>query len=126
MSGQTFEPIKMLVCIVNRGEGKQVTELCTENGLSCHIQLLGKGTADSQMLSMLGLGENEKDIVIVTVAASMCSEVMAKITSRLHLGEPGRGIAFSVPFSGFALQSDSYYALAGLTPPSTASTEEAI
>lgn len=123
MNAQTFEPIKMLVCIVNRGEGKHVTELCTKKGFSCHIQLLGKGTADSQMLTMLGLGENEKDVIIITVAASLCNELMSSVVSHMHLGEPGRGIAFSIPFSGFALQSDSYYALAGLTPPTLEETD---
>ena len=60
--------------------------------------MLGRGTADSETLSLLGLGETEKDIVMLTVAFSQRDLIMNKISERMHLDELGHGIAFSIPF----------------------------
>lgn len=113
MSEQIFEPITMIFCIVNRGSGKIVTELCTKEGLSCHLLMRGRGTADNATLAMLGFGEREKDIILLSVANSRKQELMDKIAAAAHLNEPGRGIAFSVPFSSIAFQMNSYDMLAG-------------
>lgn len=72
MKNNAVEPIKLITCIVNRGDGETVTELCAREGISCSVVLRGRGTADNAMLTMLGLGESEKDIVMLhrrTVAA---------------------------------------------------------
>lgn len=113
MGTTAIEPIIFITCIVNRGEGRQVTELCTREGIFCNLLLHGRGTADSATLAMLGLGEAEKDIVILTVAQSRQDYIVKKITSALKLDEPGNGIAFSIRFSSVASQLDSYAALAG-------------
>lgn len=76
--------------------------------------LRGRGTADNAMLTMLGLGESEKDIVMLTVGQSRQGEIMEKLAVTLHLNERGKGIAFSIPFSGLASQLDSYALLAGM------------
>lgn len=114
MKNNAVEPIKLITCIVNRGDGETVTELCAREGISCSVVLRGRGTADNAMLTMLGLGESEKDIVMLTVGQSRQGEIMEKLAVTLHLNERGKGIAFSIPFSGFASQLDSYALLAGM------------
>ena len=73
----------------------------------------GRGTADSETLTLLGLGESEKDIVMLTVAESKSRRLIDLITKRMHLDEPGHGIAFSIPLSSFALQRNSYTSIGG-------------
>lgn len=114
MKNNAVEPIKLITCIVNRGDGETVTELCAREGISCSVVLRGRGTADNAMLTMLGLGESEKDIVMLTVGQSRQNEIMEKLAVTLHLNERGKGIAFSIPFSGLASQLDSYALLAGM------------
>ena len=114
MKNNAVEPIKLITCIVNRGDGETVTELCAREGISCSVVLRGRGTADNAMLTMLGLGESEKDIVMLTVGQSRQAEIMEKLAVTLHLNERGKGIAFSIPFSGHASQLDSYALLAGM------------
>lgn len=114
MKNNAVEPIKLITCIVNRGDGETVTELCAREGISCSVVLRGRGTADNAMLTMLGLGESEKDIVMLTVGQSRQGEIMEKLAVTLHLNERGKGIAFAIPFSGLASQLDSYALLAGM------------
>ena len=96
MKNNAVEPIKLITCIVNRGDGETVTELCAREGISCSVVLRGRGTADNAMLTMLGLGESEKDIVMLTVGQSRQGEIMEKLAVTLHLNERGKGIAFSI------------------------------
>ena len=45
MKNNAVEPIKLITCIVNRGDGETVTELCAREGISCSVVLRGRGTA---------------------------------------------------------------------------------
>ena len=118
MSG--YEPIKFIMFIVNRGEGKRIQEFCSTEGLYGHLLLRGRGTADNETLALLGIGEREKDVFIVTAAASRAASVMERIAELLHFDKPGTGIGFSIPFTSLALQLNSYYAMAGLPDPDSA------
>ena len=42
MKNNAVEPIKLITCIVNRGDGETVTELCAREGISCSVVLLGR------------------------------------------------------------------------------------
>lgn len=110
-----FEPIKLIVYIVNRNDGQLIEEICTRSGIYGHLMLRGRGTADNSTLTLLGLGETEKDIVFVTVARSRIDELMQKVSKKLELDKPGRGIAFSIPLSSVASQFNTYAAFAGKT-----------
>ena len=114
MKNNAVEPIKLITCIVNRGDGETVTELCAREGISCSVVLRGRGTADNAMLTMLGLGESEKDIVMLTVGQSRQGEIMEKLAVTPHLNLRVLCFAFSIPFSGLASKLDSYALLAGM------------
>ena len=56
MSGQK---IKCLVIIVNRDKGEQVAELCRSYQLYFTYGILALGTAGSDLLDYLGIGETD-------------------------------------------------------------------
>jgi len=60
---------------------------------------LGKGTAKSEILDYLGLGQTEKDVVISVVHENNVRNAMNMLKEKMHLKEPGNGIAFSIPIS---------------------------
>ena len=105
--------LKFIVCIVNRGMGDSVVHICAGENITFRIMLRGKGTADSETLHLLGIGDKDKDIVFLSVAQSRAEDVMNNISKGLELDKPGRGIAFSIPFSAIASQFSSYELLAG-------------
>lgn len=121
-----YEPIKFILFIVNRGTGRVIDEFCKNEGIYGHLLLHGRGTADNETLALLGLGEKEKDLMILTVAESRAEYVMDAVSSLLHLEQPGRGIGLSIPFSSLASQLNTYDALAGngpkLEPPGAEGT----
>lgn len=89
--------LKLLITIVNRGKGKDVVDVCRTFCMNYHISLLGTGTATSEILDYLGLGETEKDIILSAVRTEELDGLLDALTQRLKLNKPGNGIAFTVP-----------------------------
>lgn len=58
------DKITMLLSIIQRGKGAQYIKMMKEKGLYLHYQFVGYGTASSEMMDILGLGSNDKDIML--------------------------------------------------------------
>ena len=94
------EPLRLLVAIVDRGRGTVISELCQRNHVELNYICFGKGTANSEILSLLGLGSSEKDLVVSVIPDSKIPLVLSSISMRMNMQNPGRGIAFTLPISG--------------------------
>jgi hypothetical protein len=93
------QKVKLMVTIVDRGEGNRVIELCKKEYVTYHLLLMGWGTAKSEILDYLGLGETEKDIVLSVVAEDIFPGIWEMLKKEMDFGAPGNGIAFSIPVS---------------------------
>lgn len=92
----TIPRIKLLVSVVPRDKGNSLIEDCEKSCGGSKVVLRGEGTASSEMLELLGLGETEKDIVLMFVAAELANETLDFINRKMNLEEVGEGIAFTV------------------------------
>ena len=63
-NAKDLEKLKMLVTIVNRGKGGFFVDLLENFSINFQCQILGHGTADSEILDVLGLATQQKDIVL--------------------------------------------------------------
>lgn len=97
MSGQA--KIKLLAAILDRGQGEKAAELFAAEGLRLLYGVPGKGTASSEMLDYLGLGETEKELVLALLPDRMARPLLRELESKLQLSKPGKGIIFTVPLS---------------------------
>lgn len=96
---ESTKPIKLLISIVNRGKGEKVEELLQSMGITYHLICLGYGTANSDILDYLGLGETDKDIVISTVESDKIQSALDTLNNKLHFSKDGNGIAFTIPIN---------------------------
>lgn len=87
----------LVVTILDRGKGGRLADSLAEKGVSFNIVLMGRGTAKRRLLSLLGLGESEKDVLISGLPAQHADAVMDGIAETLQLAKPGKGIAFAIP-----------------------------
>lgn len=93
-------PCSLLVTIVDRGQGDKLALALAEQGAAFNLVMAGRGTAKRKMLSYLGLGDTEKDILLTRIAAPEVRRTMACLAERLQLAKPGRGVSFIIPLSG--------------------------
>ncbi|MCI8443313.1 MAG: transcriptional regulator [Provencibacterium sp.] len=98
------QKIQLMVTIVDRGRGAHVVDLYRKEKLHFNYTSLGLGTANSEILDYLGLGETEKDIVFTTIPTFQIKPVIRKASERFHLHSPGRGILFTIPMTGISGQ----------------------
>jgi len=89
--------IHMVIAIVDRGKGEKITSLYRKEGVAFHLIVLGHGTARTEMLNVLGLGETKKDTIFAFVPEGRVSPLLDLLADRMKMRYPGKGIAFAVP-----------------------------
>lgn len=92
----------LMVVIVHKGKGEKIGSLFSVQGATCNLLTLGRGTADKKMLSYLGLGETEKEILLSFVTGENARIMFRKLEDKLDLHKPDHGIAFTIPINGFS------------------------
>ena len=94
--------IMMLFSIIQRGKGVQYIKMLKDKGLFLNYQCVGEGTASSEMMDILGLGNNDKDIMLSfgTFGAidKLCGEFSKLLGSSTRYG----GIAMVISTSAFS------------------------
>lgn len=55
--------IMMIISIIERGKAKSYISMMQKNHIDFHMQSIGTGTASSEMMDILGLASNYKDVV---------------------------------------------------------------
>lgn len=97
-----MEAIKMILSIVERGQGSAMLRLYRKRYVPIHLQCAGKGTATSEIMDILGLGSSEKDVLISFAAASAAKKLFHDLDNELRGHTGGAGIVISVPISGLS------------------------
>ena len=95
-----METMKLILSIVERGQGTAMLKLYRKRHVPIHIQCAGKGTATSEIMDILGLGSTEKDVLISFSAASAAKKLLHDLDNELRGHTGGAGIVVSVPISG--------------------------
>lgn len=89
--------LRMVITIVDRGEGSKICKLFEILGAHNHQTILGYGTAPSNIYEYLGFGTIEKDIVISVVEQTVASFMLHVLEVEMDFQSPGHGIACSIP-----------------------------
>ena len=94
-----MESMKVILSIVERGQGAAMLRLYRKRYVPIHIQCTGKGTATSEIMDILGLGSSEKDVVLSFAAASAAKKLLHDLDNELRGHTGGAGIVVSIPVS---------------------------
>lgn len=91
--------VKLLIGVISKADVKDFTETVNELAVAVHFAGIAAGTARSNYLSYLGLGEIERRITMSMIPEYAEKQILKSINRRLKLYLPGKGIAFTVPMS---------------------------
>lgn len=92
--------IKLLVTIVERGQGKNMVKLYSKHGAEWHYQSTGLGTASSELLDVLGFGTAERDIIFSMSEEGRIRKLLYDLNNDLRETVQAKGIVFSVSLTG--------------------------
>ncbi len=88
----------LIVTIVMKGWGDAVIEASMKAGATGGTILFGRGIGIHEKKKILGIPvEPEKEIVLTITPPKKTDAIMSEIVRAARLGEPRRGIAFTLP-----------------------------
>lgn len=99
MSADRQNQIMMIVSIIERGRAKAYIDRLGKRGIGFHMQCVGQGTASSEMMDILGLSSNDKDIVLSYAPRRLVSALAAELTKDLSSGQGYSGLMMLLSMS---------------------------
>lgn len=88
--------LKMLVTIVDRSKTLFYTDLLEQFEVTVQMILYGKGTANSQMIDLLGLVESDKSVILSYIREDKVKDALDTLSEKFKKVKNGKGIAFTV------------------------------
>lgn len=99
---QTQERIKLIVTIVGHGQSRAAIRFYEKNHVGFHYRSLGRGTASSELLDVLGFGGTEREVIFSLAAGNLADKLMEKMKNENEETFPAKGIAFMMPLSAIS------------------------
>ena len=96
----SVSPMQLLVSIVERGKGMEVSKIYKTFHVTQHLQSAGRGTAASHLLDTLGFGTAERDIVLSIAPKDTIRQLMYYLKNEDRPELEAKGIAFTMDVSG--------------------------
>ena len=94
---QGIKKLKLLVTIVDRSKALYYTDLLEQFEINMQMDIYGKGTADRDMLSLLGLTDNDKAIILSVVREENVKDILETLAEKFEKIKNGKGIAYTIP-----------------------------
>ena len=89
----------LLFTIVNRKKGDLFADLLQGFEVNFQTILSAQGTANREALSLLGLTESEKAVIVSVIRRDRINEALALLDLKFRTVKDGKGIAYTVPMS---------------------------
>ena len=93
-----IKKLKLLFTIVDRPKGEFYLDVLSQYDVNFQTVINGTGTANSEILNMLGLNNN-KAVVISVIREDLTDTIMNVLDEKFNTIRNGKGVAFAVPMS---------------------------
>ncbi|MDE6598001.1 MAG: hypothetical protein K2K60_05130 [Clostridia bacterium] len=95
----TSNRLKLLVTIVNRKKAEYYMDLIQSFDVNMQMLMLAEGTANSQMLGLLGFTDNEKAVIMGVIQENKIPDAMNMLEEKFQTIRDGKGIAWTIPLT---------------------------
>ena len=92
-----IKKLKLLVTIVDRSKSLFYTDLLEQFEINMQMVVYGHGTANSEMLSYLGLAESDKAVIISCIREDNIKKACEVLEEKFDKIKDGKGVAFTIP-----------------------------
>lgn len=92
--------LEFMAVILTPEDNIRMSKLLKEKQTRVVFKFLAEGTANSELMDLLGIGTSHKIVYICITPEFHAAELMKLVTREFKLRVRGNGIAFTVPISG--------------------------
>ena len=93
-----IKKLKLLFTIVDRPKGEFYLDVLSQFDVNCQLVLGGLGTANTELVELLGL-EPHKAVILSVLREDMVDAAMNCLEEKFATIRNGKGISFAVPLS---------------------------
>ena len=93
-----IKKLKLLVTVVDRPKGEFYLDVISQFEVNCQLVVGGLGTANSEIIELLGLN-NHKAVILSVAREDMVPKIMNTLEEKFETVRHGKGVAFAVPLS---------------------------
>ena len=98
VSGLDMKKLKLLFTVVDREKAEFYLDVLSQYDVNFQMTVPGKGTANSEIVSLLGLNIH-KAVIFSVVREDQVDGVMNCLEDKFKTIKNGRGVSFAVPLS---------------------------
>ena len=93
-----IKKLKLVITVVDRPKAEFYLDVLSQFEVNFQMAVPGKGTAQSELIDMLGLNIH-KAVLMSVVREDMADPIMKYMEDKFSTIKNGKGIAFAVPLS---------------------------
>ena len=98
VNDSAIKKLKLLFTVVDRQKGEFYLDVISQFDVNCQIAMAGLGTANSELVELLGL-EPHKAVILSVVREDLVDSVMNTLEEKFANIRNGKGVSFAVPLS---------------------------
>ena len=98
INDSAIKKLSLLFTVVERSKGDFYMDVLSQFEVNCQMMVSGKGTAQTDLLELLGLNIN-KAVILSVVREDMVDPIMKCLEEKFKTIRNGKGISFAVPLS---------------------------
>ncbi len=98
VNDSAIKKLKLLITVVDRNKGEFYLDVISQFEVNCQMILNGLGTAQSEIVELLGLNIH-KAVILSVIREDMTDPIMNCLEDKFETIRGGKGVAFAVPFS---------------------------
>ena len=91
--------LELLITVVNRKKAEFYQDLLLSFEVNMQTAVHARGTASTQMLSLLGLEETPKTVIFSFIREDKLQDALATLENKFQTIKDGRGVAYTVPLT---------------------------
>ena len=96
-SESTPEKLEMMITIVERGKSDKFIDIFQQYNVNVSMVVLGKGTAPTELLNLLGIAEPSKDVILSLILEKNIMPLYEEIQNLLKI--EGKGVSLTIPLT---------------------------
>ena len=98
VNDSAIKKLKLLFTVVDRPKGEFYLDVLSQFDVNFQIGLAGMGTANSELVELLGL-EPHKVVILSVAREDLVDEIMNCLDDKFRTVRNGKGICFAVPLA---------------------------
>ena len=98
VNDSAIKKLKLLFTVVDRPKGEFYLDVISQFDVNFQMAMAGQGTANSDLLELLGL-ESHKVVILSVVREDLVDGIMNCLEDKFRTVRNGKGICFAVPLA---------------------------